>query len=43
VTANLAIAVGLAVGSPVSVGVSAVVIASALPFYVLMRRIRRET
>jgi basic amino acid/polyamine antiporter, APA family len=40
VAANLAIAVGLAVGSPVSVGVSAIVIASALPFYGLLRVLR---
>ena len=42
VTANLAIAVGLAVGSPVSVGVSAIVIASALPFYAVLRWVRQE-
>ena len=40
VAANVAIAVGLAVGSPVSVGVSAIVIASALPFYGLLRVLR---
>lgn len=40
VLANLAIALGLAVGNPRSAGVSAVVIASALPVYLLVRRRR---